>query len=825
MKIFRFIFSLLITFALLFGLIHKFEGKPRLGNFIDPFHGFWQNAENKNWKPDDELKIEGLSDEVKVVYDDRLVPHIFANNEHDLYFAQGYIVAAFRLWQMDFQTRAAAGRISEIIGDKALDYDLKQRRLGLPWAAKKSVESFSNDETTMNMLNAFSDGVNAYIDQLNPRDYPIEYKLLDYAPEHWSPYKSALLLKYMADMLTGYEQDFELTNAYKILGKENFDLLYPDRVTEADPIIPSGTEWNFDPLPSQSSADSFPFTPEESILIPAPYEKPFENNGSNNWVVSGKLTESGQPILCNDPHLGLNLPSIWFECQLNAPGLNVYGVTIPGAPGIVIGFNENISWGVTNGTQDVKDWYKMESLEISLIKVDGKEIFFVNFFFEDENVSGELIIDTIKVRGSQDSYNYNVISSFGPVAYSYFDSTKNERYDFALRWTAHDPSNEIMTFYELNRAENLEDYKSALKHFVCPSQNFVYADKEGNIAITQQGQFYVKREQQGRFIMDGSKKENEWGEKIRYDQNPQIINPERGFVSSANQIPTDSTYPYYYNGSFENFRNRRINSVLASLNKITIDDMMKLQNDNYSVMAEDILPFMLDSLRGEVVRGEEKYFDDGSKKILTELLKWNYEYDTNEIAPTYFELWSKSLYRILWDELEPYEVFIYRPGKLQTIKFLKNNSQSDFIDFKATTEKEGLTSLLEIALTEVVDTATKYEWDEEKLKWSNYKGTFIQHILRLEPFSKYNLSIGGNYGIVNATGEDHGPSWRMIVSPGEKLEAYGVYPGGQIGNPGSKHYDEFVETWRTAEYFSLWFMKSSDENSEILFSTQKLKAK
>ena len=226
MKYFKLIFSFVLTIGIFYGLNTKFGTIPPVGKFLNPYSGVWQNETDEAISG--EIEIPELKEKVTVHYDAQLIPHVFAQNELDLYRAQGYITAKHRLWQMEFQTYAAAGRLSELIGEKALNYDRQERRRGMVYGAEQSLKKMSEDANTMAIVKAYSDGVNSYINQLSPNDYPVEYKLLDYKPEAWTPKKSALLLMYMTKMLAGGDEDMENTNALRLFGKERFDLLFPD---------------------------------------------------------------------------------------------------------------------------------------------------------------------------------------------------------------------------------------------------------------------------------------------------------------------------------------------------------------------------------------------------------------------------------------------------------------------------------------------------------------------------------------------------------------------------------------------------------------------
>ena len=793
MKIFGFLFSLTLTVALVLFLNNSIGVLPPLGKLLDPFKGIWQNARPFN-KKNVTYNLKGLVNEVAVVYDNRMVPHIFARNDKDLYFMQGYVTAQHRLWQMEFQTHAAAGRISEVIGEKALDYDLRQRRLGMLEAARKAEKAMMTDSVSAMMLTSFTNGVNTYIDELRIANYPFEYKLLNYAPEPWTPLKSALLLKYMANMLSGYENDLEYTNALMLFGEENIKILYPDYFPHQQPIIPGSYGTDADTLVNDSVIS---FQPIHNILK----DKPDPDNGSNNWAVAGSKTASGRPILANDPHLGLNLPAIWFEVQLSAPGINSYGVSIPGAPGIIIGFNDSVAWGVTNSERDVRDWYKI------IFKDENKD----EYLYDGNWKKTHKVIEEIKIKGKEAVLDTVIYTHFGPVVsepeFSNDSVIKNENY--ALKWQAHEASNESVAFYYLNRAENYNDYVEALTHYESPAQNFVFASAAGDIAIWNQGKFPAKEKTQGKYLLDGTTSKDEWKEYIPQQQNPHIKNPERGFVSSANQHPTDTTYPYYYSGVFEYFRNRRINNVLDKLKEITPQDMMKLQNDNYNLLASEVLPVMLNNLPQNNLQQEDV-------EIIKILKEWNFYNEYELVAPAYFEEWWTQFNNVLWDEFMNDSITLTQPTAAATSVIILNSPENIFTDIKETEQKESFADVLSVSFKYMTNSVATRKKSIKDFNWHYYKGTRINHLARLESFGVKDIAVGGNKHIVNATGPQKGPSWRMIVSLDEPVRAWGIYPGGQSGNPSSPHYINMVEKWAKGEYYELNFLKSKDDkNSSI----------
>ncbi|MEO7523408.1 MAG: penicillin acylase family protein, partial [Ferruginibacter sp.] len=348
MRIFLFVLFAAITVTLVITLNTRLTigGKtaPAFGKFLSPQHGLWQNAEDANEDFSADLKFPHLTGKVSVYLDKRLVPHIFAEKENDAYFVQGYLHAKFRLWQMELQTLAAAGRVSEVVGDVALNHDREFRRLGMVYAAENSLKAMEANDTIRQECDAYTAGVNAYIENLPASRLPIEYKLLGYAPEKWSNLKTALFLKYMSYDLAAHETDFEMTNAQSFFSPQDFQLLFPPIQDSLDPIIPKGTLYAAPKraLKIPASADSLYF--KKDTVTAQEFAKPNKANGSNNWAVAGSKTKSGAPILCNDPHLGLNLPSLWIEMQLSTPTFNAYGASFPGAPSIIIGYNDSCAF-------------------------------------------------------------------------------------------------------------------------------------------------------------------------------------------------------------------------------------------------------------------------------------------------------------------------------------------------------------------------------------------------------------------------------------------------------------------------------------------------
>jgi penicillin amidase len=799
MKVFKAIFSLAITLLLIWALQTKFGDVPPLGEFLNPSTGFWQNAESKNIIPTEKLKLKGLQGKVTIRYDENMVPHIFAENDHDLYYVQGYLTAKARLWQMDIQTRSAAGRLSEIVGPKALELDRYHRRMGMTYGAEHTLQGILKDPVMSKVINAYSDGVNAYIKDLKPGGYPIEFKLLNYSPEEWKPINSAYLLKLMSETLAGGSNELAMTNVLDKFGAQVTKDLFPDYPTHEDPIIPAGTKWDFKPLPIPAPPAAF----KAQMLASMKDKEKIEGIGSNNWAISGSKTASGYPILANDPHLNLTLPSIWYQMQMTGPGVNVYGVTLPGAPCVVIGYNQKVSWGVTNVDADILDWYQVK------FKDNNR----TEYWYNNRWNKVERKVEVINILGQKPLIDTVLYTHHGPVVYDNADMAKKGRVNVpvgnALRWIAHDESDEFKTFYLLNRASNYADYREALKYYTAPAQNFIFASADNDIAITPNGKLPLKYKDQGKFIMDGSDPANDWHGWIPFEQNPTVKNPPRGFVSSANQSSTDQTYPYYINWKFEGYeRGKRINDRLGAMQKATVDSMRILQTDDYSIRAQDILPTMLKYI-------DATKLDDNQLAALDTLKKWNKYCGAKSVGASIFGTWWVKFYTFIWrDNFEDKKTLLYYPTMDRTETLLMKEPNSKWFDSKTTPVVETATDILMASFIASVNELVKNHGNiGEAWQWGKVKPFEVAHLGNVPGLGSGNFITGGTGSTVNALIDGHGPSWRMVVQLGPKVKGYGIIPGGQSGNPGSFYYDDMLKTWQDGKLKELLFLQSATEQS------------
>jgi penicillin amidase len=825
MKILRFVIFLLLTLIWVHILYYRpaeipflnqvkaLEKAPAFGHFFNPFAGFWVNAEPKRIPKDLKIYSEKLKEKVEIIIDDRLVPHIFAKNDYDLYLAQGYITAKYRLWQMELQTYLAGGRLAEILGKDFINIDLKHRRLGMVYAAEQLWNEVKKDESTKQAIEAYTEGVNAHITQLKPENYPLEYKLLGYKPEKWTPLKCALMMKLMTLDLAYNTWDVNTTNVLQKYGKDVIKELFGGYNIAQDPIIPTNTKYDFKKV-------SIPKIPKQTYYnITHSEGKPEDKRGigSNNWAVASEKSVTGLPMLANDPHLSLSLPSIWFEIQLNAPKLNVYGASLPGTPAVVIGFNQDVAWGVTNVDADVQDFYHIKWKDNSMQE----------YWHNKEWKKAKRRIEVIKIKGQEDRIDTVIYTHHGPVLYAKnkdkdFAKQHNFPFNCAFKWIGHEPSNELNTFLKLNRSRNYEDYRKAIATYVAPAQNFIFCDNLGNIAITSNGKFPIKWKEQGKFILDGSNPEHDWSdERIPAAHNPHVKNPERGFVSSANQFPTDTLYPYYLHWEFATYqRGKRINERLTAMKKANLDSLRALQNDDMNVLARDILPKIFNILNKVELNKEEQ-------NALTELKNWNFMFEANKIAPTIYTIFEDEIQKAIWQDEFGFEGLRY-PSLEKTREVILGGDSTkiarwcDNINTKDT--KETLKDVVIIAFKNSISKLIKDFGNKmDKWTWGKFRNAEIRHLARISPFSVPNLISNGCADCPNAISRYKGPSWRMVVAVSKTSpKAFGIYPGGQSGNVGSHYYANFIPQWQNGELAELLFLKSINDKSSKIVSKWKM---
>ena len=546
------------------------------------------------------FKVQGLAAPVTVYRDAVGVPHIFAQSTEDVAFAQGYVTAQDRLWQMDVFRRNSLGELSEVLGEPTLRLDEEHCRLGFREAASRTLDEM--DPASRRFLDRYAEGVNAFmsthLDQL-----PIEFRILRYRPRPWNSVDSLSIALMMAETLNHtWERDIFRARLLEKYGLGILNDLYPTHSKYEIPLvgIDTGVQGDAPSLsmlslqnmnrnaglpprmtsdsvrPSESSAWSallWAWAPERSqqsvVELLTQWNDAGEDFlvGSNNWVVSGAHSATGKPILANDPHLAHSIPSIWYQTHLRTPDLNVIGVSLPGAPSLIIGHNEHIAWGMTNLNPDVQDVY------VEQFDSDQGTRYLANGAWVDAEIRKE----TIKIKGRPDKILSVLVTRHGPVV------RRVGQTGFALKWTAIEPHGIGFPFLKLNSASNWGEFTTALKEFLGPTQNFVYADKEGNIGFYDAGKIPIRRSGLGNVILPGNSDQYEWVGYIPFDELPHLFNPPDGIIATANQRITGDSYPYFITSDWEEpYRFARIHHLLSSGTRFTGKDFLRIQGDVYS---------------------------------------------------------------------------------------------------------------------------------------------------------------------------------------------------------------------------------------------------
>ncbi|MEH6943681.1 penicillin acylase family protein [Bacillus sp. JJ722] len=721
-----------------------------------------------------EIKLEALKEPVKVVRDEDGVPHITAKNEHDLYIAQGYIQAQDRLFQMDLSRRQASGRLSEVIGESTIDKDKYFRTLGLRRAAEQSYVQYSSE--AKEILKQFAQGVNLYINELRENgQWPIEFTILGYKPEDWTEIDSLTIGKYMAFDLGGNWND-QAFRAYLLqtFSKEKAYDLFPVYPKDAPYIIDKG---DLDIAANFTSAAI-----------------PHDLNGSNNWVISGAKTESGKPLLANDPHLSLATPSIWYQMHLEAPTLNVGGVIFAGIPGIILGNNEKIAWGVTNTGPDVQDLY------IEKRNPASKNEFAYNSKWE----TAEVVKEPIKVK-DKDTIDYEVtITRHGPIVSEFVDKSKSGTV-LSLRWTALDPTTELEAIMNMNKASNWAEFEKALEKFQSPTQNFVFADQSGTIAYKANGNIPIRKKGDGLLPVPGWTDEYEWNGYIPYNELPRVVNPKEGFIATANNKVVSDEYPYLISNQWaQHYREQRIKEVLRSKDKLTVNDMKDLQMDIVNLQAKEFVPLFIKELNGS----KEKEI----QQAIQILKDWNFKDDKEASAPLIFNIWITKIPQALFEDQIPDETFALFTGRKPVMDQIVRNALAGnpgpWIK-----EYGGINRLLVDTLQMAIkDIKNMQGSDAKDWKWGEYHQVYFNHPLSsVSPLqyvfnSKGGLPADGSGVTVQAAGfkedgtTDHGASWRFVADLNDLSVTDHLVGPGQSGHLKSKWYSDQLEKWVDGTY-------------------------
>ncbi|MFQ5702964.1 MAG: penicillin acylase family protein [Gemmatimonadales bacterium] len=782
---------------------------PPMGPFLDPVHGVWAVARAAKLPRNFSGRIAALGDDVQVVYDRRGVPHIWASSTTDAMRALGYVVARDRLFQLELQTRATEGRLTEVAGPRALELDRRQRSLGLVWSAERNLAALDTGSQGFRTVAAYAQGVNAWIDQMKPEDIPLEYRFLNMRPERWQPIHSIELFKRMGYTLafSWYEQWSKQVEAR--VGKEAAQALFPRNSPIQEPIQPNGRatpRFDFKPLPPPgfSKRHEVPHTvvsADGQSMVPQ-RDRSEQPLASNNWAVAPSRTANGFALLSGDPHLDLTLPSIWYEVHIVVPDeLDVYGVTIPGMPGVVIGFNRDIAWSMTNTGADVLDFY-----DETLDDPETPARYLLDGEWRDLERRSETYLGR---HGEVIAVDTMYFTHRGPVM-------KSGERALSMRWTVLDESGATPSWVDVDRSGSVDEFLNTMESFFAPAQNMIVADRTGNIAIRSTGHFPIRPDDgDGRKIRDGSRSSNDWKGYWPIGDYPYAKNPSQGFLASANQQPIDPTVSRKFLGVNwpSPWRAMRINRLLRADSQVTVDDMRRFQTDPGNEKANLFVPVFLEAARHVLSRNP----DDGDLANAAKLLaEWDRKYTKENERAVLFELAMNELTRRVWDELRTSENGVRVATPTQSVlAALLHFPENVWWDDRSTDLVETRDHIMAQSLAAAVREARDRYGEPEAggWRWDGIRHTNIHHMLGFRSLSALDLPVQGGPGNLNPSSGSgsHGASWRMVVELGPEVKAWAIYPGGQSGNPASRWYDNNIPRWVNGELEEVLFPKSPAE--------------
>ncbi|WP_138429223.1 penicillin acylase family protein [Fodinibius saliphilus] len=779
--------------------------------------------------PDYQTSIEQptLREEVNIHWDSHGVPHIYADNKHDLYYSLGYAHAQDRLWQMTVSQMAAEGRFAEFLGKDLLEYDKLQRTIGF-WRIAQRIESTLADSTRQ-LLQAYADGVNNYV-KTHPKSLPIQFTLVDMSPIKWTVTHSIALARLMAWELN-LAWKSELTYAYlaQHLDPQKFSDLLPNKnLTAQHSSLNSSHQWAKALIPlvqKNEQLNQLMGTEGSSV-------------GSNAWAVSAKKSATDYPLLAGDPHLGLNMPGKWYEAHLNVNDQNLSGATLPGAPIVVLGQNDHLSWSLTNIMLDDTDFFQeaihpQNPNQYLLDSLAGEPVY-KNF---------ELQKEVMKVKNEDDTLFTRRLTQHGPVVSKVFPEQKyiDDRV-ITMRWTGQEITNEIGALLTMNWATNFEEFQQGAQNFKVPGQHFIYADTAGNIARIASANIPIRNESP-LLLRKGWKPSQDWQGFVPYNEMPSQINPERGWVANANNPPVGEEYPYYLSIYWEpDARYDRIRQYLNQDISLSAEAFQQMQNDSYSLYARDITQIILPILKNS------KEYDFTT--VISYLENWDYSYGPSETAASIMDVFLLRLSRNIYeDEMTTaiYKNFIkFSALPERSILYLLNN-QSPFFDNINTPDT---TETADQIITKSMSQAVQYlkgEFGEEPFEWrweqlhtitlepplfgraaespnaSTSLKLIVNNLFSSGPHAVYGHDMtinNGEYSWNDPFEMILGPSIRRVVDLSDMTRTFSILPSGQSENPLSQYYGDQTDSWLNGQYKFLY--QDSTMLKESQYKTMKL---
>jgi len=733
-----------------------------------------------------ELALPGLSAPVEVVRDSHAVPYIYADSSEDALFALGFVHAQDRLFQMDFQRRVGAGRLSEVLGEAALETDRFLRTLGVYRVAERTLPHLSAE--TQGALEAYSAGVNAFLEGRRGA-LPPEFLILGYGPEPWRSADSLVWMKMMAWDLGGNWDD-------ELLRARLLQVLPPERVAELWPPYPGDA-----PVALPDFTALYEKLPLDDLWARSPKPLP-PGAGSNSWVLAGSKSVTGAPLLANDPHLGLQAPALWYFAHLSAPGLEVTGATLPGLPLVVLGRSDRFAWGFTNTGPDTQDLF--------IEQLGPGERYRTPTGWEYLRVREEII----RVKGQPDvpltvrETRHGPLISDVSAAAAEVAGAEGASYALAFAWPAlREDDRSVQAGLELNRARDWDEFTEALRDFHAPQQSIVYADVDGNIGLYAPARVPVRAAGDGLVPVPGWTGEYDWTGFVPFGELPHVFNPPPGQIITANHKLVPDSYPHFLTHDWsEPYRAERIAALLGAQDKHSLGSFRDIQADQLSRMANDFLPFLL----AAQVDGAE------ARALQDRLAAWDGVMAADAPEPLIFSAWYRAFTRlVLEDDLgELFDDFWgFRPI------FFRNviAGQAWWCDHAETLEVESCELLAATALRQASQTLReRYGDDPERWRWGDAHYADHDHpVFGETPLARFfNLRIpnGGDPFTVNAAryaidgdgaAQTTGPGFRAVYDLADLERSRFIHPTGQSGNPLSKHYRDFLRPWVEVAYLPM----------------------
>ena len=736
---------------------------------------------------DGTIKVTGLAGRVEVLRDSHGVPHLRASSQEDVLFAQGYVTAQDRLWQMDLSRRFAQGELSEILGESTLKLDIESRTLGFTQACERAYAELDAD--SQRMLNAYARGVNAFVstrqDQL-----PVEFLLLRYRPRPWREADSFSIALNMARSLShSWREELMRERIRAKVSPELYADLFPEHSPldrpVAEPVSAPSPVPQHPPAAMLHDAGSLDSVLQTAV---AAWGNSLPGLGSNNWVLSGAHTKSGKPLMANDPHLGHRVPSVWYMIHMKAPGLNVSGVTFPGLPAVILGHNERIAWGATNTASDVQDLF------VEDFNFRNPNKYLHNGSWIDADVRDEII----KVRDKADFHLQVKVTRHGPVI-----SHEGDR-DLALRWTALEPHALQFPFWKIDHAHSWQEFTTALRDFAGPMQNFIFADVDGNIGYYAAGHVPIRKQGDGTVPVPGSTDDYDWTGYIPFEDLPHSYNPASGIIATDNGRIVPDDYPYFITSQWEApYRTARIYQLLESGNSFSVPDMLRIQADIHSLQDEWIAQQLVAAARDHPPQGADAQYALGL------IAGWDGEARADSAATLVCEVTRHALLKRilkpkLGDDLSGY-------GWPMSGTFLENVLKNNWTrwlppgdaDFHATLVKSLEEGVGRIPALVGSRDHNAWRWgDTIPLTFHHPLGgvRLLGRLLNLGPFPQAGMQT-----TIKQTTPSIGPSMRMVVDFSNFENSVQNITLGESGQVFSPYYRDQFETWYQGQSLPMLF--------------------